>query len=207
MGRRQVELHPDRAGWRSPQDGPQRPEGVPSRPLTAVLVGGRAQYTNVSKLPALLWEHYGVAVVKHATAAKHLAVDDQFDVAVCLVDQTSHELMAEASKLATYKVRTASSWSRVASALDALGVRPFAGTNFEMPAPAPQQEQPRATKEAEMPQPKRVGLSTETKDLLKTLKDHMVLEDLRFLALELSDNGSLAVEYRKIIVTQGEETL
>jgi len=219
MGRRSLKLQPERADYLPPS-------GSRRRPLTAVIIGGKPEYGNVRKLPDLLWEQFGIAVVCHENGkGKRDESKPLYDLAIGLVDLASHGLLAWGKSAADQAVYVPSSWSDLSLALQGVGIEPFDGTTFvpppedEVPVVAemvgtaplpvplpPRRPEPEPEEEPMAEQKKNSGLPDPVKKLIIQLKAKMSKENIERLELQLHD-GELAVEFRRVVVQEGLEVL
>lgn len=222
---RKLPLRPERLDWK-----PSDPEET-RRPINCVLAGGKVEYGNVRKLPNLLWKEFGVVVTKHiAGVSPAPETSPDFDLAIGLVDQSSHGLMEWAKSASEQVIYCPSTWSRIKLALQEVGIEPFPGRSFRPPPapppevlpkltpatfdgpskPAPRQppQTPPAEKEVLVTaeQKKEEGMPREVKDLLVKLKRAMSKANLEKLELVLHED-ELSVEYRRVVVQNGLEVL
>lgn len=104
-----LELAPERLLYEAVQPGIGPPK-------SAFLVGGNGGFTNVRKLPQLLWEKAGVVVVEHFTRAA-FGRSVHAELAIVLVDQCSHEMSGWARTIADQVVYAPATWSKVYTGL------------------------------------------------------------------------------------------
>ena len=204
MARKSLSIDPSRAEWRCIGT---RTDSYPSRALTAILVGGHVTYGNVSKLPDLLWNTFGVAVTTHAVAAKD--VRGPYDLCIALVDQTSHPLKDAAKSVSRARIDCPSTWSKMRVALEGIGLHPFDSGNFEEPTPAapPTLPKPRRTPMASRtkapPRTKKPPLSEELQTLLSELKAQLIADNIEHMEIEVShSDGTMTVHSRRIVVVE-----
>lgn len=140
--------------------GLKAPPGHPGgRPLRAWLIGGNPTYSNVAKLPELLWRDFGIAVVKHVRDLDQVQKPSKRtmpDLGIVLIDQASHG-SSERSREFTRKpiFCASSSWVRLQEALLAAGIHALPGESFA----------PRETK-ITLPRPRTVTMP-------KSIPDHV----------------------------------
>lgn len=158
MGNTSLKLHPERTNWRA--------SGDPG-PVRAYLVGGSPNYTNVNKLPELLWQEFGVVVVRHIQDDAQLT--DPVDLAIILNDMCDRNLARRAKDNADCVVSERASWSRLSKAMDRAGFKRLSGPTFFRPGPGPLD-----TSSLAYPQAQRLGMSKEVQDAEK--KENTMLD-------------------------------
>ena len=175
-------------------------------PPTAVIVGGRAGYTNVKKLPDLLWENYGIAVIDHIVDNPRF--DRMYDWAIFLVDLLDHGTFDSTKHMAAQSVYVPSSWSKLSLSLDELGAEHCSGPQTYMPIfsdtapavvvePTPEPLEPETEPMTDSP---KTVLPPEIRELLKELKEKMAASQVKSLDLELNDD-TLTVHFQVVVVT------
>ncbi len=131
---RTLDLAPDRARSRPGEEAPAPADGL-RRPIRAVLVGGRPEYGNVRKLPDLLWETFGIAVIEHFPVDRTSLDSSQapFALAIVLNDLVSAQAAANVRDLTGSDgriVRSDGTWSRLRLAVERAGIQPYSSQHL-----------------------------------------------------------------------------
>lgn len=102
-----------------------------ARPLTAFIVGGNGGFSNIKKLPRLLWDEFAIAVVDHVNMSRRAPIAHaKPDLVIVLCDQTSHELARWGRLAGRLFISVPSSWGRISQAIGKVGLSPYPGSNF-----------------------------------------------------------------------------
>jgi hypothetical protein len=137
MSRKYLTLRPERADFVCDPAHPPT-DGLP-RPARAILVGGAAEYGNVKKLPNLLWNEYGIAIVAHVTTSSDLRnCPRKAHFVLVLTDQTGHTIAGEvkgALEPGGKIVYAPSAWAHIAKGLADNHINPYPCRYLTPPAP------------------------------------------------------------------------
>lgn len=93
-------------------------------------------YSNVAKLPGLLWEQFGLDLVDHWTTAAEAATGADVDVVIILTDLGGGSIMSTRSRRPNeVRVSARATWSRVREALVTAGQQQMEGPEMYEPPP------------------------------------------------------------------------
>jgi hypothetical protein len=170
-----ITTYEDRLDWKT-KDG--------ETPLSAFLVGGLPNYNNVAKLPDLLWNECGIAVIQHISKRANGTMAEP-DLAIVLTDQCSHELSRWAEAKAGRAVRSASTWSRLSSTLQSLGLELRPGALYHKPKASP----PIVAKTVSAPPKPKKGTLTLLEEAMRSRNR---LAEVELLNLLVEENPELS---------------
>lgn len=199
---RKLQYNPERLLWEDREYGFET--------YSCVLIGGKAEYGNMRKLPGLLWKHYGIVVVDHLQGnALPARGEVLYDIAIVLVDLVSHGLAQWARTVSDITVYAPTAWSHIQIGLDEVGLERLPSDCVFLP---PEGMDCEDTEEVEITEEEEIMVmqpSTsleDIKELLMQLKAEMDTIGIHKIVLEL-DSDDLIIEYAKQVIVKDVEIL